>query len=142
MRKAIAENRTVVLAMKEANGTERTYQARSDGTLTEVGDGSGYAEAFGKLHPNIAQMSEGLVDLREVYNNTPRSESFNARVAKELEDKGIPLSILKGLDYSTAAKHLTSNPGQGARQPTGGASAGRAISAGGHGGQGPSLAGQ
>jgi hypothetical protein len=142
MRKAVAENRTVVLAMKEASGTERTYQALSDGTLTEVGDGSGYAEAFGKLHPSIAQMSEGLVDLREVYNTTPRSESFNARVAKELEDKGIPISILKGLDYSTAAQHLTAKAGQGARQPIGGASAARTISAGGHGGQGPSLAGQ
>lgn len=142
MRKAIAEDRTVVLAMKESNGTERTYQAHRDGTLTEVGDGSGYAEAFGKLHPSIAQMSEGLVDLREVYNNTPRSESFNARVAKELADKGIPISILKGLDYSTAAQHLTAKPEQGARQPTGGVSAARTISAGGHGGQGPSLAGQ
>ncbi|MEU4389763.1 hypothetical protein [Kribbella sp. NPDC023855] len=145
MRKAIAEDRTVVLAMKEGNGTERTYQALSDGTLTEVGDGSGYAEAFGKLHPNIALMSEGLVDLREVYNNTPRSESFNARVAKELADKGIPISILKGLDYSTAAQQLAAKPGQAARQPAGGAAAGRAISAGGHGGHGghgPSLAGQ
>ena len=138
MRKAIAEDRTVTLAMKEANGTERTYQALSDGTLTEVGDGSGYAEAFGKLHPNLARMSEGLVDLREVYNNTPRSESFNNRVTKELADKGIPISILKGLDYSTAAQQLAARPGQGARQATGGAAAGRTIAASGH---SPSIAG-
>ncbi|WP_020384802.1 hypothetical protein [Kribbella catacumbae] len=137
LRQAVASKQTVTLAMQEASGVERTYQAFPNGSLTEVGDGSGYAEAFATLHPQIALMCEGRIDLRELYNTTARSESFNGKVAEELGRSGVPISMLKGLDHSTTARQLATKPDQSARRQVGGA-AGRTITASGH---GPSIAG-
>ncbi|GAA0945989.1 hypothetical protein GCM10009554_41350 [Kribbella koreensis] len=133
--KAVNEKRTVNLTIEEAGG-ERNYQAFADGTMTEIGDNSGYAEAFAQLHPRVALMCEGRVPLRELYNATPRSESFNAKVASELVDKGVPLAMLKGLDHSATVRQLPAASGQGERQQIGGATSARTIS-----GHGPSLAG-
>ncbi|WBQ01807.1 hypothetical protein [Kribbella sp. CA-293567] len=138
LNKAVAEKRTVTLAVQEADGAERNYLAGKDGTLREVGDGSGYAEAFSTLHPTIALMCEGRVDLRALHNSLPRTESFNGKVTEALERSGVPLSMLKGLDHSATVRHLAAKPGQGERQPIGGAATGRAAAAPGH---GPSLAG-
>ncbi|MEV6414911.1 hypothetical protein [Kribbella sp. NPDC051718] len=133
--KAVNEKRTVNLTIEEAGG-ERNYQAFADGTMTEIGDNSGYAEAFAQLHPRVALMCEGRVPLRELYNATPRSESFNAKVASELVDKGVPLAMLKGLDHSATVRQLPAASGQGERQQIGGATSARTIT-----GHGPSLAG-
>jgi hypothetical protein len=135
--KAVTEERTVHLTIQEADG-ERNYQAFKDGTMTEIGDNSGYAEAFAQLHPTVALMCEGRVPLRELYNATPRSESFNAKVAEKLVEEGVPLSMLKGLDHSVTVRQLPTASGQGERQPIGGAPTARTMT--GH-GQGPSLAG-
>ncbi|WP_328324159.1 hypothetical protein OHA70_32590 [Kribbella sp. NBC_00382] len=133
--KAVNEKRTVSLRVEEADGV-RQYEAFKDGTMTEIGDDSGYAEAFAELHPSVALMCEGRVPLRELYNATPRSESFNAKVASELVEKGVPLSMLKGLDHSATVRQLPAASGQGERQPTGGAASARTITS-----HGPSLAG-
>jgi hypothetical protein len=135
--KAVNEQRTVSLTIEETDG-ERNYQAFQDGTMTEIGDGSGYAEAFADLHPTVALMCEGRVPLRELYNATPRSESFNAKVAEQLVEKGVPLSMLKGLDHSATVRQLPAAPGHGERQPTGGAATARTMTGQ---SQGPSLAG-
>lgn len=133
---AVAKQRTVALTVQEDSGTERNYLASEKGVLTEVGDDSGYAEAFARLDRRVALMCEGRVDLRQLYNSLPRSEPFNAKVAEALEQRGVPLAMLKGLDHAATARQLTVQPGQGARQQAGGA--GRTITAP---GSGPSLAG-
>ncbi|NEA37230.1 hypothetical protein [Streptomyces sp. SID13031] len=144
LNQAVAEKRTVALAVQEAGGAERHYEAFQDGSLKEVGDDSGYAEAFAGLHPRVALMCEGRVDLRTLYNGTARSESFNGKVAEALEHNGVPLAMLKGLDHSTTARQLSAPAGQGERQPTGGAGTSHGAGHGpGHGaGHGPALAGQ
>ena len=99
----------------------------------------GFASAFATLRPDLALMAEGRVDLRELYNTSRPGGSFSAKVAAELEKSGVPASVLKGLDYSTTARHLS--VGAAARLPgsrAGGAAAGRTITPTGH---GPRLSG-
>lgn len=144
--KAWAEQRPVNLVVEEGDGHRRVYNAFPDGTMTSPGD-NGYAAAFANLDPRVALMAEGRVPLRQLFNETPRGQSFNGAVARELVDKGVPPSILKGLDHSMTARQLAQSgrhaadpgAGQGARVTVGGAAAGRSIPSP-H--NGPSLAGQ
>ena len=133
---ARAEETTVVLSVQEADGHERVYQAFANGTMAGVNDG-GYGAAFATLHPRLALMAEGRVDLRELFNNSSRSASFSETVAGALAKNGVPDSILRGLDHATTSRQLAA--GQGARPTPGGrALPGRAITPT---GQGPSLSG-
>ncbi|MGW6196509.1 hypothetical protein ACWF0M_10240 [Kribbella sp. NPDC055110] len=134
--RAKAERKPIVLLVQEADGTERTYQALPNGTMLGDRDG-GFASAFATLHPNLALAAEGLVDLRELYNTSSPDENFSAKVAVELESAGVPLDMLKLLDYTTAARTLPQASDHGARMSAGGA-AGRTIAPTGH---GPSLSG-
>jgi hypothetical protein len=141
--KARADKTAVVLAVQEADGTERLYKAipvlDKDGNVERVGlagdaDG-GYATAFGKLDRRLVQMAEQRVDLRELFNTMPPDGNFNSRVASALEQSGVPTSVLKGLDYATTARQTTPPAtGQGEKPSIGGRTITPAPS-------GPSLAG-
>ncbi|NIK59982.1 hypothetical protein [Kribbella shirazensis] len=128
--KAKAEHRPVVLLVQEADGTERKYQALENGSMIGEADG-GFASAFATLHPNLALMAEGRVDLRELYNSTGPDGSFSAKVADALEKANVPRDVLKALDYTTAARAITPASGQGARNSS--RPGGRHISPTGHG---------
>lgn len=139
--RAKAERKPIVLLVREADGTERKYQALPpqpgrSATLLGVADG-GFASAFATLHPNLALMAEGRVDLRELYNTSSPEGPFSAKVATELEKSGVPRDVLKAFDYTTATRTMAPAPSQGARTSNGGA-AGRTIAPTGH---GPSLTG-
>ncbi|TDO44458.1 hypothetical protein EV651_1341 [Kribbella sp. VKM Ac-2571] len=106
--KAKLEGRTVVLAVREADGCDRRYVAFPGG-MEGVDDG-GFAAAFAKLHPTMVKMAEGRVDLRKLYNTSERGGSFSTKVAAELEQNGVPTSMLKGLDYATTVRAFTKAP--------------------------------
>ncbi|WP_134116905.1 hypothetical protein [Kribbella kalugense] len=139
--RAKAERKPIVLLVREADGTERKYQAlppQKDrpATLLGVADG-GFASEFATLHPNLVMMAEGRVNLRELYNTSSPEGPFSAKVAAELEKSGVPRDVLKAFDYTTAKATMAPAPSQGARTSNGGA-AGRTIAPTGH---GPSLTG-
>jgi hypothetical protein len=135
--------KAVVLLVRGADGTERMYKAvpadpqRNTPALFLGDRDGGFASAFATLHPNLALMAEGRVDLRELYNTSSPDGSFSAKVAGELEKANVPRDVLKALDYTTAARTLPTASNQGARTSPGGA-AGRTIAPTGH---GPSLSG-
>jgi hypothetical protein len=133
--KAKAERTTVLLSVQEADGHDRLYQAFHDGTMAGVNDG-GYAAAFATLHQDLALMAERRVDLRRLFNSTPRQGTFSSQVTEALEQSGVPPSILKGLAYKTTADQLRSATGQGADHPVSGMAAGHTITST---GQGSSL---
>jgi hypothetical protein len=136
--KAKAEGTTVVLCVQEADGHDRLYQAFlvEEGLVTMAGvNDGGYAAAFATLHKDMALMAEGRVDLRQLFNSTQRQGTFSSKVADALEQSGVPASILKGLDYTTARQRDPA-AGQGADHPASGAAAGRTITPT---GQGSSL---
>jgi hypothetical protein len=144
--KAMAERKIVVLAVDEADGTERLYQAvprrdpRTGGLHVElagVNDG-GFASAVGKLDRRLVQWAEQRVDLRELFNTMPPDGNFNSTVADALEQNGVPTAMLKGLDYSRSVRPATPESGQGVKPTIGGAAAGRAVAPS---GSGPFLAG-
>jgi hypothetical protein len=135
--RAQAAQKPIVLLVKEADGTERKYQAlpgdparNRPATLLGVNDG-GFASAFATLNHQLVRMAEGRVDLRELYNTSSPDGSFNAKVAAELERAGVPRDVLKALDYTTAARTMSSAATPVARQAAGGA--GRTIAPTGHG---------
>ncbi|TCC37617.1 hypothetical protein [Kribbella speibonae] len=136
LERAKAERKPIVLLVQQGDGTERKYQALPNGTMLGDRDG-GFASAFATLHPNLALMAEGRVDLRELYNTSSPDGSFSAKVAAALEKTDVPRDVLKALDYTTAARTLPEASNQGARTSQGGA-AGRTIAQTGH---GPSLSG-
>ncbi|MEV8371241.1 hypothetical protein AB0P21_00790 [Kribbella sp. NPDC056861] len=131
--KAKSSKEPVVLSVREADGHERLYQAFPNGTMAGVNDG-GYGSAFATLHPTMALMAEGRVDLRELYNTGAQQGEFSSKVADALVQSGVPASMLKGLDYSTTARQLAPTAGQGGRH----VAAARTITASEH---GPSIAG-
>jgi hypothetical protein len=133
--RAQATQKPVVLLVKEADGTERKYQAlpgdptrNRPATLLGVNDG-GFASAFATLNHQLARMAEGRVDLRELYNTSSPDGSFSGKVAAELEKAGVPRDVLKAFDYTTAARTMTPAAAPTARHP----STGRTIAPTGHG---------
>ncbi len=116
----------MVLAVKDADGNERLYEAFEDGTMDSAGDG-GFATAFATLDRRLVMMAEDRFDLRDVFNTSHSGGNFNTTVAAELEQHGVPTAMLKGLTYSTAKRANTPAPGHGARPTIDGAAAGRAI---------------
>ncbi len=140
--KAMAERKTVVLAVQEADGQERLYQAvpvqDEDGVrvvLSGVDDG-GFAAAFASLDRRLVQMAQSphpsgdgriRVDLRELFNTSERGGNFSTKVAAALEQNGVPAAMLKGLDYSRTARQMTPAASQGQKPTVGGAAASRAV---------------
>ncbi|MFG1908513.1 hypothetical protein [Kribbella sp. NPDC048928] len=135
IRQAKAEERSLVLLVRQGDGTEEKYRATKDGLLECNGDG-GFADAFRRLHPTVVRMAQSHdVDLRDLFNTSP-PDGFNKHVADALVDKGVELGTLKGLDATTTAQAM--RPAQQHRAQTHPVSAGRGIAPTGH---GPSLSG-
>ncbi|MFF0268431.1 hypothetical protein [Kribbella sp. NPDC004536] len=87
----------VRLRIREADGTRRVYVAGPDGTLTCRGDNA-FAKAFATLHPRLALLAEGNVDLRELLAAQNGPGRFTATVVDALQQRGIPASALTGTD--------------------------------------------
>jgi hypothetical protein len=113
----------VRLTVREPNGKRQVYVAGPDGTLTSRSDGE-FAEAFATLHPRLALLAEGRVDLRKLHAST--SGRFTGAVVDALQQTGIPASALvetdsrmrrtptaHDTDSPTARRMHASNPGTG-----------------------------
>jgi hypothetical protein len=130
IRQAKAEERSLVLLVRQGDGTEEKYRATKDGLLECNGDG-GFADAFRRLNPTVVRMAQSHhVDLRDLFNTSPPG-GFNKQVADALVDKGVELGTLKGLDATTTAQAM--RPAQQQRAHTHPGNAGRGISPTGHG---------
>jgi hypothetical protein len=110
----------VALSVRQRDGESRTYRAFPDGTMTGTDDG-GFAAAFATLHPRLALLAEGRVDLRELFNTSPRSARFTGAVTEALRNNGVPASVLTELDHSLASRAAATRKGtDGARRNVGG----------------------
>lgn len=113
------EETTLQVTMYEQSGQQRTYQAMPDGTMRGTDDG-GFGAAFATLHPRLAKLAEGRVDLRELFNQTERTKHFSGAVSKALQESGVPASVLTELDHSLAARSAAARTASnGARQSLG-----------------------
>ena len=103
--RANAEGNPVVVSVRERDGREDTYVALPRGRM--IGGDGGFGSAFANLDQRIPLMAQGRVDLRALYNSLGPDDDFNAKVAEALVEKGVPASMLKGLDYRTTAQQLS-----------------------------------
>ena len=121
---ALAEARekgaVVALTVERPDGA-LFYQAYPNGVLT-ANDG-GFAEAFSTLHPSLARLAEGRVDLYDLYYRHRGPGSFTQDVAVALDDAGVEPSIVAEAAHSVvpsqAPKHLRGAEGAAAH-PDGG----------------------
>ncbi|HEY3002309.1 MAG TPA: hypothetical protein VGJ44_08150, partial [Kribbellaceae bacterium] len=124
---ALAEARrdgvVVALTVHERDGTDRSYEAHPDGTMTGVDDG-GFAAAFATLNPRLALLSEGRVDLRELYNTAPRSDRFTLAVTDALRHARVPDAVLDEAVHAVAPQRAVVQAQTGARRTIGGTGAG------------------
>ncbi|TDW76335.1 hypothetical protein [Kribbella pratensis] len=100
----------VRLTIRDQGGKRQVYVAGPDGTLTSRSD-SAFAEAFATLHPRLALLAEGVVDLRELHAST--SGRFTGAVVDALQQNGIPASALVETDSRmrrTPAAHDPDGP--------------------------------
>jgi len=122
---AIADQKTVVLALRDANGNEHVYEAFEDGRMRAVVDDGGFAIAFATLDRRLVLMAEGRVDLRDLFDTSEPGGNFSTKVAAALEQSGVPEAMLKGLTYSTATRKQVPAADQGAKPAVG--AAGRTV---------------
>jgi hypothetical protein len=107
LQQARHEGTVVALTVRQHDGTTASYQATPDGTLSGENDG-GFGAAFGTLHPNLALLAEGRVDLRALYHSPRGDETFTHSVSKALEQAGVPAAIVSEAAHSVdaaAARH-------------------------------------
>jgi hypothetical protein len=97
------EQVAVVLTMHRQDGGKEVYRAMPDGTMTSKDDG--FAAAFATLHPQLALLAEGQVDLRELYSSAGPNGRFTGAVVAALQREGIPASALTELDHTLSAHH-------------------------------------
>ncbi|TDW22803.1 hypothetical protein EV650_1649 [Kribbella kalugense] len=83
----------VRLTVREPGRKREVYVANPDGTMT---GGDGFGAAFATLHPRLAQLAEGRVDLRELYAS--QSGPFTGTVVDALQQHGIAASVLAETD--------------------------------------------
>jgi hypothetical protein len=113
------EDTTVQVTIQQHDGQVRTYQAKPDGTMRGLNDG-GFGAAFATLHPRLAQLAEGRVDLQQLFNTAERSKHFSGAVSEALQQNGVPAAVLTEMDHSLAARAAASRTaGDGARQNAG-----------------------
>ena len=86
----------VRLAIRETNGRRTVYVAHPDGSMTGRGDG-GFAAAFATLHPRLALLAEGRVDLKALHQHGP-PRRFTSAVVDALQQCGIPAAALAETD--------------------------------------------
>jgi len=103
--RANAEDGPVVVSVRDRDGREDTYVALPRGRM--IGGDGGFGSAFANLDQRIPLMAQGRVDLRALYNSLGPDDDFTAKVAEALVQKGVPASMLKGLDYRTTAQQLS-----------------------------------
>ncbi|TWD84383.1 hypothetical protein FB561_5570 [Kribbella amoyensis] len=112
------DNVVVVLTMTEKDGSEQVYRAMPDGRMTDDRDGKDrkdrkdgkdpdkdFGAAFATLHPQLALLAEGRVDLRALYDEGGHNGRFTGSVVKALQENGIPASALTQLDHKLSAAH-------------------------------------
>jgi hypothetical protein len=113
------EDTTVQVTIQQHDRGVRTYQAKPDGTMRGLNDG-GFGAAFATLHPRMAQLAEGRVDLQQLFNTSERTKHFSGAVSEALQQQGIPAAALAELDHSLAARAAAGrSTGDGARQNVG-----------------------
>ncbi len=105
MVEALAEARrdgvNVELTLHGKDGSKHVYVAKPDGTMAGLSrDDDGFAAAFATLHPRLALLAEGQVDLHELYLSGQRNGRFTGAVVEALQNKGIPASALTELDHT------------------------------------------
>jgi hypothetical protein len=91
------EDVNVRLAVQEANGRRSVYVAHPDGTMTGRGD-RGFAAAFATLHPRLALLAEGRVDLKALHTPDGPPRRFTSAVVEALQQHGIPAAALAETD--------------------------------------------
>lgn len=91
------EDVNVRLAVREANGRRTVYVAHPDGTMTGRGD-RGFAAAFATLHPRLALLAEGRVDLQALHTPDAPPRRFTSAVVEALQQHGIPAAALVETD--------------------------------------------
>jgi hypothetical protein len=112
---AIAQERGVPVALTVArtDGSVHFYQANPNGVLTA--NDRGFAEAFSTLHPSLARMAEGRVDLHDLYYRHRGAGAFTHDVAGALRHAGVEPAIVAEAAHSIvpshAPKHLRGEPG-------------------------------
>jgi hypothetical protein len=109
------EDTTVQVTIQQQDGAVRTYQAKPDGTMRGLNDG-GFGAAFATLHPRMAQLAEGRVDLQRLFNTAERTKHFSGVVSEALQHEGVPAAVLTELDHSLAARAAGRSTGDGARR--------------------------
>ncbi|GAA1574363.1 hypothetical protein GCM10009804_33910 [Kribbella hippodromi] len=102
--RARREHVNVRLTVRAPEGGRTTYVARPDGTMTSRGDG-GFAAAFATLHPRLAVLAEGRVDLRALHAAGDGSRRFTGTVVDALQQHGIPASALAETDSRMGRSH-------------------------------------
>ncbi|GAB3819912.1 hypothetical protein [Kribbella italica] len=115
----------VRLTVRAQDGTQQVYRANPDGTMSSRGDQK-FAAAFAKLHPRLALLAEGRVNLRDVHATSNRPDRFTGAVVEALHHKGIPAAALTEVDpaagrapgvgamaQDTRQRKTTGNPGLG-----------------------------
>ncbi|WP_432935709.1 hypothetical protein ACQPXM_21405 [Kribbella sp. CA-253562] len=112
--RARREKVEVVVTMKQQDGTRQVYRALPNGTMIGKDD-NGYGAAFATLHPSLAMLAQGKVDLRQLYDAKGMGERFSGAVVKALEQHGVPASALTGLEHSRSGPRSEPERAQGAK---------------------------
>jgi hypothetical protein len=112
--RARSEKVEVVVTMKQQDGTRQVYRALPNGTMIGKDD-NGYGAAFATLHPSLAMLAQGKVDLRQLYDAKGMGERFSGAVVQALEQHGVPASALTGLEHSRSGPRSEPERAQGAK---------------------------
>jgi hypothetical protein len=117
------ENVAVELTLHGKDGAKQIYRAMPDGTMTgrdgKTGrDDNGFGAAFATLHPQLAILAEGKVDLRQLYDQGGHNGRFTGAVVKALQEQKIPASAFAELDHASrpAPRPLPGTGHDGSRQ--------------------------
>jgi hypothetical protein len=68
-----------------------------------------FAAAFATLHPRLALLAEGRVDLRRLHASGDRPERFTGAVVEALQHEGVPAAALAEMD-STLTRPAPAQP--------------------------------
>jgi hypothetical protein len=96
--RARREGVNVQLTLRPPGGPKQVYVAAPDGTMTARKDDDRFAAAFATLHPRLALLAEGRVDLRELYDSGIQDGRFTGAVVEALQRQGIPAAALTEAD--------------------------------------------
>ncbi|MGW7685962.1 hypothetical protein ACWGID_34775 [Kribbella sp. NPDC054772] len=94
----------VRLTLRTPNGGRTVYVAHPNGTMTSRTD-KAFAKAFATLHPRLALLAEGRVDLRQLHTPDAPPRQFTSAVVEELQQHGIPAAVLAETD--SQLRHAT-----------------------------------